>query len=253
MASVEVPSELKTFHKIFEKLAYSHDWSRLFDDFLDYIVSYHNLIPGEKLESFSYSKSELKLFWELYQEWIKVMDQQLVTDTDWYDALGTYYESVIISNMSQKYQGQFFTPAEVCNMMAKMNLTAANKQTGLKINDPSCGSGRCLLSMHVLSPGNYYVAADLDLTCVKMTIANFLLHGVVGEVLWMNSLTLEFYGAWKVNEMLNTSIPLPHVRKVEKAELFNFKTSMPVNVVEDGKTLIKQSVVTLDSFMEVSK
>ena len=46
-----------------------------------------------------------------------------------------------------------------------------------------------LLSMHVLSPGNYYVAADLDLTCVKMTIANFLLHGVVGEVLWMNSLT----------------------------------------------------------------
>jgi hypothetical protein len=81
MAFLEVPSELKSFHKLFEKLAYSHDWSRVFDDFLDYIISYNSLVP-EKLESFSYSKSELKLFWELYQEWIKVMDQQLVTDND---------------------------------------------------------------------------------------------------------------------------------------------------------------------------
>ena len=53
--------------------------------------------------------------------------------------------------------------------------------------------------------------------------------------------------------MLNTSIPLPHVRKVEKTELFNFKTSMPVNAIEEGKLVIKESMVTLDSFMEVSK
>jgi type I restriction enzyme M protein len=119
--------------------------------------------------------------------------------------------------------------------------------------DPTCGSGRCLLAIHVEAPGNYHVAMDLDLTCVKMTIANFLLHGVVGEVLWMDSLSLEFYGAWKVNEMLNTSIPLPHVCKVEKAELFNFKTSMPVNAIEEGKLVIKETIVTLDSFMEVSK
>ena len=245
---VNVPSELKGFHSIFSKLAYSYDWSVIFDDFLEYILLYHNLDDSLKWSK-KYSKDEIKLFWELYQEWIRIMDKQLVNDNDWYDMFGVYYEAVIVSKMSRKYQGQFFTPKHICDFMAKVQFPTDKRPTGEHFNDPTCGSGRCLLALHVEAPGNYHVAMDLDETCVKMTIANFILHGVVGEVIWMNSLSLEIYGAWKVNEYLNQGIPLPHVRKAQISELYTYK--VPITVPPTEKAVEK--VVTLDSFMEVSK
>ena len=78
------------------------------------------------------------------------------------------------------------------------------KQTGKLISDCACGSGRTLLAHHVRNLGNYYVAEDIDKTCAMMCVCNFLLHGVVGEVVWHNSLIPEqFYGAWKINQDLN--------------------------------------------------
>lgn len=244
---VNIPSELKGFHSIFSKLAYSYDWSVIFDDFLEYILLYHNLDSSLKWSK-KYSKDEIKLFWELYREWIKIMDKQLITNKDWYDMFGIYYEAVIVSKMSRQSQGQFFTPPDVCNLMAETNLAAANLQPGQSVNDPCCGSGRNLMAANKIIPGCYHVGMDLDQTCVFMTIANFLLHGIVGEVIWMNSLSLEFYGAWKVNEYLNKGIPLPHVRKAQMSELYSYKVPIPV---EPEKAMDK--VVTLDSFMEVSK
>jgi type I restriction enzyme M protein len=243
---VNVPSELKGFHSIFEKLAYSYDWSVIFDDFLEYIILFHNMDTSLKWSK-KYSKDEIKLFWELYREWIKVMDQQLVDDKDWYDLFGIYYEAVIVSKMNRTYQGQFFTPPNVCNMMADMTIAAANLRPGQSVNDPCCGSGRNLLAANTIIKGCYHVGMDLDQTCVFMTIANFLLHGIEGEVIWTNTLTQEFYGAWKVNEYLNKGIPLPHVRKAQISELYSYK--VPIEV----KTEIVEKVVTLDSFMEVSK
>lgn len=64
----------------------------------------------------------------------------------------------------------------------------------------------------------------------------------------MNSMTQEFYGAWKVNEYLNKGIPLPHVRKAQMSELYSYK--VPITVKSDKAV---ETVVTLDSFMEVGK
>ena len=242
-----MPFELKGFHSIFSKLAYSYDWSVIFDDFLEYILLYHNLDSTLKWSK-KYSKKEIKHFWELYQEWIKIMDKQLVTDTDWYDMFGIYYEAVIVSKMNRQSQGQFFTPPNVCNLMAEMTIAAANLKPGQSVNDPCCGSGRNLMAANKIIPGCYHVGMDLDQTCVFMTIANFLLHGIEGEVIWMNSMTQEFYGAWKVNEYLNKDFPLPHVRKAQIEELYSYK--VPITVPSEKPV---ETVVTLDSFMEVSK
>ncbi|UTB32740.1 MAG: SAM-dependent methyltransferase [Methanobacterium sp. ERen5] len=176
------------------------------------------------------------------------MDKQLVNDTDWYDMFGIYYEAVIVSKMSRQSQGQFFTPPDVCNLMAEMTITAAKLKPGQSVNDPCCGSGRNLMAANRIVPGCYHVGMDLDQTCVFMTIANFLLHGIDGEVIWMNSMTQEFYGAWKVNEYLNKGIPLPHVRKAQMSELYSYK--VPITVKSDKAV---ETVVTLDSFMEVGK
>ena len=72
---------------------------------------------------------------------------------------------------------------------------------GLNFGDPACGSGRFLIAAHAKSPGNYCCGEDIDRTCALMTVCNFILHGVNGEVIWHDSLipTKErFYGAWRV-------------------------------------------------------
>ncbi len=152
----------------------------------------------------------------MYQEFILTMNQKLKS-VEWFDFPGTYYESCISTPYQREKAGQFFTPHEICTAMAKINIGNVQKDGPLKMSDPSAGSGRCLLAAHVERPGSYMVAEDVDHTCCLMATVNFLVHGVVGEVIWHNSLLLDFYGAWKVNEALNT-VGYPHIRSLSEEE-----------------------------------
>ena len=50
-----------------------------------------------------------------------------------------------------------------------------------------------------------------------MTVCNFIIHGMVGEVIWGDALNpANFHGAWKTNEMLKFG--LPSVRTIDKEE-----------------------------------
>lgn len=56
-----------------------------------------------------------------------------------------------------------------------------------------------------------------------MCVCNFLFHGVVGEVIWHNSLMPEqFYGGWRVNQHLNAIFHpfkgIPHIQKISWEE-----------------------------------
>jgi len=107
------------------------------------------------------------------------------------DLLGQFFTE----HITMGHNGQFFTPDPVCNLMAK--LVAAGE--GGHINDPACGSGRMLLETARDYPNNYFFANDVHETCARMTALNFFLNGLRGEVAWMNTLSLEWYGAWKVH------------------------------------------------------
>jgi type I restriction enzyme M protein len=241
---MDAPSDFKDFHNIFTSLIYKYDVATVFDDFLDYIMigfTVDNSMEWDK----RYSDKENEIFYKLTREWTNIMNKKVVNDNDWFDALGTYYEAEIVSKLGRKGSGQFFTPHNVCTLMAEMNLGIKGKGPGLSINDPTCGSGRCLLAAHVLAPGNYMFAEDLDLTCVKMTICNFLIHGVVGEVVWHNSLVpTDFFGAWRTNEFLNT-LGIPHVQKINKEQCFIYQSA---KALESPKNPIKKGPITLDSF-----
>lgn len=217
----EAPTEVRELEKLINSFTYQYglDVSQVFNDFLTYII--HYFTPNAKpLESWKYKTEQTAVFWDMFREWIKVINKQ-ISCNEWYDAFGDLYMTCVASKMKQQGTGQFFTPEGLCDMMAEIN--SVEKMTGKYANDPACGSGRTLLAWHVRNIGNYLCAEDIDRTCCLMTVCNFIIHGCVGEVIWHNSLDPgSFYSGWKVNERLNKSpfspIPLITVREITKEE-----------------------------------
>jgi len=199
--SLIIPNELKGFHKTFEKLSYMHDTMDVFDTFLEWVMwnfcadGSLNWDSGKK-----FPKKERPLFETLFREWVMAMSEKVCADGQWYDLFGTYYEAYAASKSRRDCKGQFFTPPNVCDFMAKI---VGQNEYGI-FNDPCCGSGRFPLAYHAHNLGNFLFVSDLDRTCCMMTVCNFIIHGVVGEVVWQDSLDPEsWYGGWRVNANLN--------------------------------------------------
>jgi type I restriction enzyme M protein len=95
--------------------------------------------------------------------------------------------------------GQFFTPPQVCDLMAR--IVDAGPATGW-VADPAAGSGRNLLAHCRLHASNrlqcWYVAQDLDRMCVRMSVINLLMHGMSGYSIHCNTLSMEVFGGYWV-------------------------------------------------------
>lgn len=243
---MDAPSEFKRFHELFTGLSLKYDPAMVFDDFLEYIILYHNMDKGLKWDK-RYSKAEIKTFWLMYCEWLKVMDQKLVDDKAWFDFFGVYYEAEVISKLGKQGSGQFFTPDHICDFMAEIMLDKAEEGW---INDPTCGSGRCLVAAHMKAPGAFMFGQDLDRTCALMAVCNFLIHGVRGLVVWGDTLTGEVRAAWKVNEALDI-VGLPLVRRISEGELGLLLEVHGESPVESTVDVHEAGPVTLDQFMKV--
>ena len=111
---------------------------------------------------------------------------------DYHDPVG----DVFMDKVSHGQHGQFFTPESISLLMSEVIME--NKiHDGMTINDPACGSGRTLLmslkhlrEKHDVEPKLY--ANDLSLTCAKMTLLNFCVNSVEGEVTCGNTLLLDY-------------------------------------------------------------
>lgn len=212
----EVPAIIRPFNKIFERLAYRHQASDVFSDFLDYTIYVFDTSREESQIEYIRKKygNQYNDMVELWHEFIKCMAAGLDVDP-WYDLLGTYYE-IITSRWKSSAMGQFFTPATVCDFMTE--IIHGNGVKGARATDPACGSGRTLLSFHVKNPGNLIYANDLDPICAKMCTVNFLVHGVVGQVVCSNSLDPSDYRwGFDVNPSLYPG-GLVSVRRIEKEQ-----------------------------------
>lgn len=229
---VDIPYELREFNKVFEKLAYSHDDSRIFDDFLTIVVGYfsNGTYDKERAQVWDGYDDKMKnLFQELFQSYIDTVHKIFnghfkdlkfyeVKDSgpDWYDFFGCYYE-VLASRGKKSALGQFFSPPHLCDLMTSFNhppIEGEEKPVNKTVNDPACGSGRLLLSFNAVFPGNYLLAQDLDPMCVKMTTINMMMHGAKGEVIQGNALNPDdFIGGWFINPKID-EIGLPHIIKM---------------------------------------
>lgn len=223
-SSYEAPAEVRELEKRLNDFSYRKGYNidQVFDDFLRYIIWAFSL-DGKPIDNWKYKKEDSLFFFELLQEWIKVMDKQISLH-EWYDAFGDLYISCVASSGRQSGRGQFFTPPGICDLMVEINC-GQDKKDGQTCSDPTCGSGRNLLAFHVKHLGNYLCAEDIDQTCCMMTVCNFICHGAVGEVIWHNSLDPDsWFHGWKVNEGLNNPLSkyygIPHVRSIKKEESY---------------------------------
>jgi type I restriction enzyme M protein len=199
-------THVKQWMRLFEGSAlYKHEPSRLLEDYLDMTLC--AVSNGQQEAKYlkvagRYSRQELTTISELFAMHVLIHEHQVKErGTDgkpgWYDMLGDIYME-LASRSKASRMGQFFTPVEVCDVMAQLTFDMdPGVAVGKTAIDPACGSGRTLLALHALQPkmGLLY-GADLDPICAKMCALNFWLHGIRGEVACMNSLSQQWYFAY---------------------------------------------------------
>lgn len=188
-------------------LGRGQDFGNLFDDFLDFMLSFFCANPSERQQQlFSEAKKNVEL-WNAYARAIQAYD---IAAEDYHDPLGDTF----MSRISHGSNGQFFTPDSLCDLLARVT----DGGTTGDIYDPACGSGRTLLAALKLAreKGNEpsVVAGDIAYKCARMTLANLLHNTAHGEVMQGDSLRLDIenFTFYRMEKMVNpdTRIVVSH-------------------------------------------
>ncbi len=110
------------------------------------------------------------------------------------DLLGDAYEYLMrhFATESGKSKGQFYTPAEVSRIMAKVIGSGSAKRADQSAHDPTCGSASLLLKAH--DEGKNQTGLDLALYGQEMDVAtaalarmNMILHGCPTAEIWRDN------------------------------------------------------------------
>lgn len=119
-----------------------------------------------------------------------------------FDLFGHLYEQMFLLKSKASSNGQFFTPDDLCMLMADItdaDVEEKESDRGLvMVNDPACGSARILLAHFMrkthdnpaLAGKYFYDAADIDLPTCKMAACNMMIHGMQGKVICQDQLSL---------------------------------------------------------------
>lgn len=198
-----------TFAQYMQRLGQRHGLHTVFSDFLEMAVC--ALCMGAQEEKYleivrRYEKPEAYQLAEAFGALVIEMDND---GQGLLDCFGDFF----MEHLSNDKNGQFFTPQEICDLMARITHPDG---FGDHIADCCVGSGRTLLAAAKINRNAFFYGADNDRKCCLMSVINFCLNGMLGEVAWMNSLSNEFYGGWKIE--LHPEHGTPYVRCIEEAE-----------------------------------
>lgn len=97
------------------------------------------------------------------------------------DLIGDAYEYLMKSFASEsgKSKGQFYTPAEVSRIMAKVIGVGKDERQMISIYDPTCGSGSLLLRAKAEAKHNVSIdGQEKDLATIGMARMSMIIHGV---------------------------------------------------------------------------
>lgn len=120
------------------------------------------------------------------------------------DILGSIYHELRLNN---EWNGQFFTPDNICRMMAQMINPidkSGDKAGPVMINEPTCGSGTMIIgAVWAMKRENFdfrhksfFVAQDIDIRCVWMAYIQLSLYRIPAVVIHGNSLSMEEWSRW---------------------------------------------------------
>lgn len=109
--------------------------------------------------------------------------------SEFYDHLGEMYLEKIVSKHDAKRKGQFLTPMNLAELMAKMTIPETNDK--FNILDPSVGTGRLLMAAYKRAPKATMFGVDIDIRALRIAFANMAIHKIRGYFLHANSLKHE--------------------------------------------------------------
>lgn len=118
-----------------------------------------------------------------------------------HDFLGGIFHEMELHNEAK---GQFFTPYELCKMMAAMqDVKPPGHGRLLRVGEPACGSGAMVLAFHehIVEMGGtperiFYEMQDLDDRAFRMAYIQASLCGLSAVVKRGNTLAMEVERAW---------------------------------------------------------
>ena len=113
------------------------------------------------------------------------------------DLLGDAYEFLMrhFATESGKSKGQFYTPAEVSRIMARVVGIGPDTRQDQTIYDPTCGSGSLLLKAADEAPGGITVyGQEMDNATWSLARMNLILHGHETAEVWRgNTLAAPYF------------------------------------------------------------
>lgn len=228
---------------IIVRLSYRQTIRTVFTDVLDIIIysltinDKASLVNSNSLEK--YDEKERKLFAELLKLISESMD-------DYFDILG----DIFMEHLSFGRNGQFFTPPEICDMMAQMtylnNPIQSDKIT--TVMDCACGSGRTLLSAAKINRNQIFYGSDIDITCVKMAVVNLSLNSLKGEIHWMNTISMEHYGSFCIHVEPITRLPYIITLPADKSLSVNAVKNAAQNMPDHQRKLVQSQAKQLNLF-----
>jgi len=189
-------SQPKPWQHTLEKLHGRHDPAQVYRDAVRMIACALSLQTREAqyLEySKRYKKEELEVFPRAMAELTMAMEREPYTDL-----LGDPFLE-LEGRSVKKGRGEFYTPQNICDMMAEMTVTGSLEDGKiLTVNDPACGSGRMVLGLvkalekRRISPLCVQATVqDLNPTAVDMAYINLTLWGVPTKAIWGDTIRLE--------------------------------------------------------------
>jgi len=207
----KVKDRRKNIIKIVEKLAYRYGRHTVWDDWIymsaasmSQAMDFRQGREDEYLRRInSYDKEYHTLFAEMLGELAFAYEEECFGDI-----LGDIYSSLELTN---KKNGQFFTPYHVCKMMAAMQTSKEHLPVEIQnkgyitVNDPCCGAGAMLIAFaeQCLECGiNYqqsvlFVAQDIDPVAARMCYVQMSQLGMPGYVIIGNTfIPSDNYDIW---------------------------------------------------------
>ena len=188
--------EQKAFVRIFDSICqWNSRWDRWNDMIMLFAIEIANTVDAThraaRNETYAaiarkYKPEEFKIFADLFAELVMNLDRN-----PFQDFLGEMYMDLGLGN---EHTGQFFTPYDVCRMMAEITMPQDFPQLErpgyITINDPACGAGATLIAAaHVLHSRNInyqqraiFIAQDIDQTVALMCYVQMSLIGCAGYV-----------------------------------------------------------------------
>lgn len=189
----------KSVVKLIDSLCGRYSRWEVWQDFIIMsAISISNVVDGSHRDSrekqyldraAKYSEKELETFAQMFAEVTNAMEQN--PDQDF---LGELFMALDLGN---EWKGQFFTPYDVCRLMASMTYNNDLKQQitqkgWVSVSDPACGAGALLIAFanECRRPGheiNYqtsvlFVAQDVDFLAGCMCYIQLSLMGCPGYV-----------------------------------------------------------------------